>query len=280
MSARERIENLVESFMEYEGELPLLLTADVARRDFPKKGSVANTINPSATIDGSFPVDFNRLETKGSFSTKSIIAGEAVLREHRIAIIFVGKHFTAFERMGSTASPRVPASVESQMNRPVGSSFALPLGSVRPATGGAKFVHTVNNAKSKRLSLVTFYDDGTVIDPKSEWLSFIQLANIVTALEQLSAENVPHITVLTSPYWSSGFTTSFPLGDIVLAEPKPADSKMREKNNHKHAIKEQTFQLAVSEVTVPLEDNVIDGYVSRKKLKEALDTLLSFFAPS
>jgi len=270
MSVRERIENLVESFMEY-GALPLLLATDVPPRDFPREGSVPNTINPSATIDA------------GNFSTKSIIAGEAVLSKHQIALIFVCKHFT--ERIGSPASLLAPANAY--------------------ATGCAKFLHIVNNAKSKGLPLVTFYDDGTVIAPTSEkllrppvgrrkekgeseklptseqeWLPFIQLANIVTALEELSAENVPHIAVLTLPYRSSGFITSFPLGDIVLAEPKPADSKILKKNNHKYAPEGQTFQLATGEAVVPCEDNLIDMYVPRKKLKETLDTLLSFFVPS
>jgi len=255
MSAGERIENLLESFTEYEGELTILT---------PSEGGM------SKLFDSAWG------------NVKSIIAGEALLGEHQIAIIFVENNFNEFE-----------------------------------STGFVRFLNTIDNAKNKRLPLITFYDDGTIINPKSEpslrevyalpsrreWLSFIQIANIVTALEELAAEKIPHITVLTSPDQiphfgkgrKGGFITSFPLGDIVLMEPKPpnfekslggkvgvsegkGDIRRSKKDNHKHAIKEQTSQLATGERVATLEDNLIDMYVPRKKLKETLDNLISFFA--
>lgn len=239
MSARERIENLIESFTEYKGEPSIMPSSE---------DGMPKTFTPDLSISAAERIDM-----------QPIIAGEARLGEHQIAIVFVEKNFNEFE-----------------------------------TTGFVRFLGAIDNAKNKRLPLITFYDDGTVITPESdlplrnayalpsqwEWLSFIQIAQIVTALEELSAEKIPHITVLTSPNQLTGFITSFPLGDIVLMEPKPSHAKTRagKKDNHKYAPKGQTSQLAKEETVAPLEYNLIDTYIPRKKLQETLDNLISFFA--
>jgi hypothetical protein len=126
----------------------------------------------------------------------------------------------------------------------------------------------------------------------SEWLSFIFLINLAAIVEKLSQKRIPHITVLTNPRVGSEFSTSFPLGDIVLAEPKPMNLRPTDnrKNNHKtkSLVSEANRKpkASVNEVNIITknvlssqlspENYLIDRYVNRRDLKKNLTKILSF----
>jgi len=155
-----------------------------------------------------------------------------------------------------------------------------------------KILYTFNQSLTKCLPLITFYADGTVISPKSEYTTpiceseqiesiditnaellvsaFTFLTNLATTVEELSQKRIPYITVLTNPcYASSEFSTSFPLGDIVLAEPKHVP---RKSNNKKNSITTKN----IPSLRISPENYLIDKYVDRRDLKDNLKKILSF----
>jgi acetyl-CoA carboxylase carboxyl transferase subunit beta len=157
-----------------------------------------------------------------------------------------------------------------------------------------KILYTFNKSLMKSLPLITFYADGTIINLKSEYaatvgdsenieninftdakslvsefLSFTFLTNLAATVENLSQKRIPHITVLTNPRIGSEFSTSFPLGDIVLAEPKPVPRKSNDKKNS--AVAKNVPSLHPS-----FENYIIDEYVDRRNVKKDLQKILSF----
>ena len=109
-------------------------------------------------------------------------------------------------------------------------------------------------------------------------LSLMQMAKTSAALSRLSEMGVPYISILTDPTFG-GVTASFAmLGDIIIAEPKAligfAGPRVVEQT-----IKQQLpdgFQRA----EFLLEHGMIDMIVERKRLKDTLSKVLTFFSPS
>ncbi|HEY4619810.1 MAG TPA: acetyl-CoA carboxylase, carboxyltransferase subunit beta [Nitrospirota bacterium] len=109
-------------------------------------------------------------------------------------------------------------------------------------------------------------------------LSLMQMAKTSAALSRLSEMGIPYISILTDPTFG-GVTASFAmLGDIIIAEPKAligfAGPRVVEQT-----IKQQLpdgFQRA----EFLLEHGMIDMIVERKKLKETLSKVITFFSPS
>ena len=109
-------------------------------------------------------------------------------------------------------------------------------------------------------------------------LSLMQMAKTSAALSRLSEMCIPYISILTDPTFG-GVTASFAmLGDIIIAEPKAligfAGPRVVEQT-----IKQQLpdgFQRA----EFLLEHGMIDMIVERKKLKETLSKVITFFSPS
>ena len=109
-------------------------------------------------------------------------------------------------------------------------------------------------------------------------LSLMQMAKTSAALSRLSEMGIPYISILTDPTFG-GVTASFAmLGDIIIAEPKAligfAGPRVVEQT-----IKQQLpdgFQRA----EFLLEHGMIDMIVERKKLKDTLSKVLTFFSPS
>ncbi|MCC6543019.1 MAG: acetyl-CoA carboxylase carboxyltransferase subunit beta [Nitrospirae bacterium] len=109
-------------------------------------------------------------------------------------------------------------------------------------------------------------------------LSLMQMAKTSAALSRLSEMGIPYISILTDPTFG-GVTASFAmLGDIIIAEPKAligfAGPRVVEQT-----IKQQLpdgFQRA----EFLLEHGMIDMIVERKKLKDTLSKVITFFSPS
>ena len=104
----------------------------------------------------------------------------------------------------------------------------------------------------------------------SEWLSFVFLINLAAIVEKLSQKCIPHITVLTNPRVGGEFSTSFPLGDIVLAEPEPVNLKSTD--NRKNNVMTKNVSL----LQLSPKNYLIDRFVNRRDLKKNLMKILSF----
>ena len=94
-----------------------------------------------------------------------------------------------------------------------------------------------------------------------------QMAFLSLEMEKLAKMRLPQITILTDAHPVMGFSTSLPLGDIVLAE--------KAQNNRGHA---PTPQHVVRQNAPrgPQSDVIIDHFVSRQNLPEMLGKLLVF----
>ena len=233
MSASERIRMLIasDSFIEYESSIKI----------------------PSAAFDPS--------------PSELVAAGEARLHKYQIVLCIINLNYID----GSN--------IQFKLNK----------------TEYEKILYTFNKSLVKSLPLITFYADGTIVNleseytapicesasversenPRSEaagseWLSFIFLINLAATVEKLSQKHIPHITVLTNARIGGEFSTSFPLGDIVLAEPKPVDPKCSD--NKKNSI----ITKNIPQLQLPSENYLIDRYVNRRDLKKNLTKILSF----
>ncbi|MFQ5780710.1 MAG: acetyl-CoA carboxylase, carboxyltransferase subunit beta [Nitrospiria bacterium] len=139
---------------------------------------------------------------------------------------------------------------------------------------GEKLTRAVERAKKNRSPVILFSASGGARMQEGV-LSLMQMAKTSAAIAELQAEKVAFISVLTDPTFG-GVTASFAmLGDIIIAEPKSligfAGPRVIEKT-----IKQQLpegFQRA----EFLLEHGMIDMVVERKKLRETLIRLLSFF---
>ncbi|MBC8231443.1 hypothetical protein H8E77_17965 [bacterium] len=191
----------------------------------------------------------------GSSLSASVIAGEAKLCGYQIVLCIIN------------SNPIDDSSTGFNLNK----------------TEYEKILYTFNNSLMKSLPLITFYADGTRLNLKSEknseWLSFIVSINLAATIEKLSQKDIPHITVLMNPRVSSEFSTSFPLGDIVLAEPKPVNPKSIDKKNSRKTKSSVAFCTITKNISLPQllpENYLIDKYVNRRDLKKTLTKILSF----
>ncbi|NKE71615.1 acetyl-CoA carboxylase, carboxyltransferase subunit beta [Candidatus Manganitrophus noduliformans] len=152
-------------------------------------------------------------------------------------------------------------------------NFAFMAGSMGSVVG-EKLTRGIERSKEKRLPLILFSASGGA-RMQEGILSLMQMAKTSAAIARLQEEKVPYISILTDPTFG-GVTASFAmLGDIIIAEPKSlvgfAGPRVIEKT-----IKQQLpegFQRA----EFLLEHGMIDMIVERKRLRETLIRILSFF---
>lgn len=152
-------------------------------------------------------------------------------------------------------------------------NFAFMAGSMGSVVG-EKLTRGIERSKEKRLPLILFSASGGA-RMQEGILSLMQMAKTSAAIARLQEEKVPYISILTDPTFG-GVTASFAmLGDIIIAEPKSligfAGPRVIEKT-----IKQQLpegFQRA----EFLLEHGMIDMIVERKRLRETLIRVLSFF---
>lgn len=144
------------------------------------------------------------------------------------------------------------------------------LGSVE----GEQIVRAVNRAIEKRQGLVIVSASGGARMQESTF-SLLQMSKTAAAINRLSQEKLPYISVLTDPTMG-GVSASFAwLGDIVMAEPKAliGFAGARVIKQTIGADLPEGFQRA----EFLLEHGLIDMIVKRGEMKKTIADMLRFF---
>lgn len=144
------------------------------------------------------------------------------------------------------------------------------LGSVE----GEQIVRAVNRAIEKRQGLVIVSASGGARMQESTF-SLLQMSKTAAAINRLSQEKLPYISVLTDPTMG-GVSASFAwLGDIVMAEPKAliGFAGARVIKQTIGADLPEGFQRA----EFLLEHGLIDMIVKRGEMKQTIADMLRFF---
>ena len=107
-------------------------------------------------------------------------------------------------------------------------------------------------------------------------LSLMQMAKTSGALARHAEERLPYISVLTNPTTAGVMASFASLGDVIMAEPKSmigfAGPRVIKETTHQDL--PERFQTA----EFLQEHGLIDMIVHRKKMREQLGQLLSYFA--
>src|SRR6266571_5714749 len=107
-------------------------------------------------------------------------------------------------------------------------------------------------------------------------LSLMQMAKTSGALARHAQERLPYISVLTNPTTAGVMASFASLGDVIIAEPKSmigfAGPRVIKETTHQDL--PERFQTA----EFLQEHGLIDMILHRKKLREEISRLLSYFA--
>ncbi len=107
-------------------------------------------------------------------------------------------------------------------------------------------------------------------------LSLMQMAKTSGALARHAGEKVPYISVLTNPTTAGVMASFASLGDVIIAEPKSmvgfAGPRVIKETTHQDL--PERFQTA----EFLQEHGLIDMIVPRRKLRDEISRLLSYFA--
>jgi acetyl-CoA carboxylase carboxyl transferase subunit beta len=107
-------------------------------------------------------------------------------------------------------------------------------------------------------------------------LSLMQMAKTAAALARHAEQRLPYISVLTNPTTAGVMASFASLGDVIIAEPKSmigfAGPRVIKETTHQDL--PERFQTA----EFLQEHGLIDMIVHRKKMREQLGQLLSYFA--
>src|SRR5436190_11067990 len=107
-------------------------------------------------------------------------------------------------------------------------------------------------------------------------LSLMQMAKTSGALARHACERLPYISVLTNPTTAGVMASFASLGDVIIAEPKSmigfAGPRVIKETTHQDL--PERFQTA----EFLEEHGLIDMIVHRKKMREQISRLLSYFA--
>jgi len=107
-------------------------------------------------------------------------------------------------------------------------------------------------------------------------LSLMQMAKTSGALARHAEEKLPYISVLTNPTTAGVMASFASLGDVIIAEPKSmigfAGPRVIKETTHQDL--PERFQTA----EFLQEHGLIDMIVPRKKLRDEISQLLSYFA--
>src|SRR5437764_13940899 len=164
------------------------------------------------------------------------------MEEHKVAIAVMDFTFLA-ATMGSVVGERITRAIE------YGTANRCPV-IIVSASGGARMYEGM--------------------------LSLMQMAKTSGALARHACERLPYISVLTNPTTAGVMASFASLGDVILAEPKSmigfAGPRVIKETTHQDL--PQKFQTAEF-----LQDHgLIDLIVHRKKMREQLSRLLSYFS--
>jgi acetyl-CoA carboxylase carboxyl transferase subunit beta len=107
-------------------------------------------------------------------------------------------------------------------------------------------------------------------------LSLMQMAKTAGALARHAEQRLPYISVLTNPTTAGVMASFASLGDVIIAEPKSmigfAGPRVIKETTHQDL--PEKFQTA----EFLQEHGLIDMIVHRKKMREQISRLLSYFA--
>lgn len=139
---------------------------------------------------------------------------------------------------------------------------------------GEKIVRAVEKGLDLRQPLILITSSGGA-RMQEGILSLMQMAKTSAAIGRLQSHRIPFITVLTDPTFG-GVTASFAmLGDIIIAEPKALIGFAGPR------VIEQTIKQRLPEgfqrAEFLLQHGLIDLVVERKKLRDTLSRMVSFF---
>ena len=107
-------------------------------------------------------------------------------------------------------------------------------------------------------------------------LSLMQMAKTSGALSRHAEEKLPYISVLTNPTTAGVMASFASLGDVIIAEPKSmigfAGPRVIKETTHQDL--PERFQTA----EFLQEHGLVDMIVHRKKMRDEISRLLSYFA--
>jgi acetyl-CoA carboxylase carboxyl transferase subunit beta len=139
---------------------------------------------------------------------------------------------------------------------------------------GERVARVTHRAVEERRALVTLSSSGGA-RMQEGILSLMQMAKTSAALAKLSAEGLPHVSILTHPT-TGGVTASFAsLGDVILAEPKALIGFAGPRVIRETIKQELPEGFQRSEFL--LEHGFVDRVVHRKDLRDELAAILAFF---
>jgi len=174
--------------------------------------------------------------------TDAVISGYGMLDGYKVAIAVMDFGFLA-ATMGSVVGERITRTIEYGTDK----SAAIIIVS---ASGGARMYEGM--------------------------LSLMQMAKTSGALARHADQRLPYISVLTNPTTAGVMASFASLGDVILAEPKSmigfAGPRVIKETTHQDLPK--GFQTA----EFLEEHGLIDMIVHRKRMREQISQLLSYFS--
>ena len=179
-------------------------------------------------------------ESTGLFD--AVISGYGILDGYKVAIAVMDFDFLA-ATMGSVVGERITRAIE------YGTAERSPV-IIVAASGGARMYEGM--------------------------LSLMQMAKTAGALARHAEEQLPYISILTNPTTAGVMASFASLGDVIIAEPKSmigfAGPRVIKETTHQDL--PERFQTA----EFLQEHGLIDMIVHRKKMREQIGRLLSYFA--
>jgi len=174
--------------------------------------------------------------------TDAVISGYGILDGYKVAIAVMDFGFLA-ATMGSVVGERITRTIE------YGTAERSAI-IIVAASGGARLYEGM--------------------------LSLMQMAKTSGALARHAEQRLPYISVLTNPTTAGVMASFASLGDVIIAEPKSmigfAGPRVIKETTHQDL--PQKFQTA----EFLQEHGLIDLIVHRKKMREQLSRLLSYFS--
>ncbi|PYI81047.1 MAG: acetyl-CoA carboxylase carboxyl transferase subunit beta [Verrucomicrobia bacterium] len=140
---------------------------------------------------------------------------------------------------------------------------------------GEKITRTIEYGTTQRCAVIIVAASGGARMYEG-MLSLMQMAKTSGALARHGEEKLPYISVLTNPTTAGVMASFASLGDVIIAEPKSmigfAGPRVIKETTHQDL--PERFQTA----EFLQEHGLLDMIVHRKKLRDEISRLLSYFA--
>lgn len=142
---------------------------------------------------------------------------------------------------------------------------------------GERITRAIERATAERLPMIIISASGGARMYEG-MLSLMQMAKTCGALARHADAHLPYISVLTNPTTAGVMASYASVGDVILAEPKcmigfAGPRVIRETTHQELPPDFQTAEFC-------LDHGLVDMIVHRKKMKETLASLITYFAPA